>query len=128
MATTYNINQKNINLPYTSISNGGTISYASTWATSNTQFGNGNSPVLTIPNGENKVVLENSATLEVKGNVRINGQDLEERLERIETLLHIPTRDTTMESKYPKLKKLWEEYNRELAKYRTWDSIKGENK
>ncbi len=125
MTTTYSINQKNINLPLTTskISNG-TINYSNNWTVANTNFGGVNNPVLTIPNGENKVVLENSATLEVKGNVKINGQDLEERLERIETLLHIPTRDVTLEEKYPKLKKLWEEYNKELAKYRTWDKLK----
>jgi hypothetical protein len=124
MATTYSINQKNINLPHGTISNG-TINYSANWATaSNTQFGGINSPVLTIPNGQNSVILEEKATLEVKGSVRINGQDLEDRLERIETLLHIPTRDVTLEEKYPKLKKLWEEYNKELAKYRTWDKLK----
>ncbi len=125
MANTYSINQNNINLPLTTKISNGTINYSSNWSTvGNTNFGGVNNPVLTIPNGENKVVLENSATLEVKGNVKINGQDLEERLERIETLLHIPTRDVTLEEKYPKLKKLWEEYNKELAKYRTWDKLK----
>ena len=125
MANTYSINQNNINLPLTTKISNGTTNYSSNWSTvGNTNFGGVNNPVLTIPNGENKVVLENSATLEVKGNVKINGQDLEERLERIETLLHIPTRDVTLEEKYPKLKKLWEEYNKELAKYRTWDKLK----
>ncbi len=124
MANTYSINQNNINLPLTTKISNGTINYSNNWTVVNTNFGGVNNPVLTIPNGENKVVLENSATLEVKGNVKINGQDLEERLERIETLLHIPTRDVTLEEKYPKLKKLWEEYNKELAKYRTWDKLK----
>lgn len=95
------------------------------WATPNAHFHNGQGQsVMTIPHGENKVVLEDKAELEVKGRVRINGEYLDERLERIETLLHIPSRDTTMEDKYPKLKELWEAYNRELAKYKTWDRMK----
>ena len=95
------------------------------WSNPNAHFHNGQGQaVMTIPHGENKVVLEDTAELEVKGRVRINGEYLDERLERIETLLHIPSRDTTMEDKYPKLKELWEAYNRELAKYKTWDRMK----
>ena len=95
------------------------------WANPNANFHNGQGQaVMTIPHGENKVVLEDQAELEVKGRVRINGEYLDERLERIETLLNIPTRDVTMENKYPRLKELWAEYNRELAKYKTWDKLK----
>lgn len=79
---------------------------------------------MTIPHGEEKVILEKEATLEVKGNVVINGVDLEERISTIEKVLQIPQRDVTMESKYPKLKKLYEEYMRELDKLRTWDALK----
>jgi hypothetical protein len=81
---------------------------------------------MTIPNGEQTVILEKAATLEVKGNVVINGQDLEERLSIIETILYIPTRDVKLEAKYPRLKELYHEYTRELGKYKTWESIKGE--
>ena len=63
-------------------------------------------------------------SLDVNGTVKLNGEDLEDRLKRIETLLHIPTRDVKMESQHPKLKKLFEEYEKELAKYRTWYKIK----
>ena len=63
-------------------------------------------------------------SIEVNGTVKLNGEDLEDRLKRIETLLHIPTRDVKMESQHPKLKKLFEEYEKELAKYRTWYKIK----
>ena len=100
-------------------------SYTTAWANPNTNFNDGNEAVMTIPHGAKTVEIAKSATLDVKGNVRINGIDLEERLERIETLLQIPTRDVTMEAKYPKLKKIWEEYNRELAKLKTWDALKG---
>ena len=67
------------------------------------------------------------ASMEVKGTLVINGVDLEERLKTIEKVLMIPERDVTMETKYPVLKKKYDEYINALSKYRTWESIKGED-
>ena len=67
------------------------------------------------------------ATIEVKGNMVINGRDLEERLDTIEKVLQIPERDAILEKKHPKLKKLYNEYINELAKYRMWHAIKGDD-
>lgn len=83
--------------------------------------------VLTIPAGEEKVVLEKHAALEVKGKVIINGLDLEERLKTIEYVLGLPERDVTIEAKYPSLKKKYDEYVKELGKYRTFEALKGDN-
>ena len=69
----------------------------------------------------------NPPELEVKGRMVINGRDLEERLNTIEKVLHIPERDVILEKKHPKLKKLYEEYINELSKYKMWQSIKGDN-
>jgi len=94
-----------------------------TAATSNITFANGTTsstwvnPVLTVQNAP--------AGLEVKGNVIINGQDLEERLKTIEKVLTIPERDVKLEAKHPKLKKMYDDYIKELSKYRMWESIKG---
>lgn len=66
----------------------------------------------------------NPNSLEVKGKVVINGQDLEERLSTIEKVLQIPERDVTLEAKHPNLKKLYDEYIHALGKYRTWDALK----
>jgi len=66
------------------------------------------------------------ATIEVKGNMVINGRDLEERLDTIEKVLQIPERDVKLEKKHPKLKKLYDEYINALGKYRTFDAIKGD--
>ena len=107
-------------------SNGTT--YTTAWAQPNNNFvSNNGKAVMTIPADKQEVVLEKDATLNVKGNVVINGVDLEERLKTIETLLQIPTRDVTMEAKHPKLKALYEEYMHELEKYKTWHRIKGDN-
>jgi len=73
------------------------------------------------------VAKNNPPELEVKGRMVINGRDLEERLNTIEKVLHIPERDVILEKKHPKLKKLYEEYINELSKYKMWQSIKGDN-
>ena len=67
------------------------------------------------------------ATIEVKGNMVINGRDLEERLKTIEKVLLIPERDVILEKKHPKLKKLYDEYIQALGKYRTFEAIKGDD-
>lgn len=87
---------------------------------------NGTSWVSASPNPA-VVVTNNPASLEVKGNIIHNGRDLEERLETIEKVLNIPERDVTLEKKYPKLKKLYDEYIKELSKARMWEELKGNN-
>ena len=72
-------------------------------------------------------VTQSPPELEVKGKIVLNGRDLEERLNTIERVLTIPERDVKLERKHPKLKKLYDEYIHALAKYRTFEAIKGEN-
>lgn len=82
-------------------------------------------PAMSI--GDNVLTAKsNPNSLEVKGKVVINGQDLEERLSTIEKVLQIPERDVILEAKHPKLKKMYDEYIQALGKYRTWQAIKGE--
>ena len=80
------------------IANGGTTT-ASWNPPPNNFVSNNGQPIMTVPHGEQTVVLEKSATLEVKGTVVINGVVLEERLKIIERVLAIPERDATMEAK-----------------------------
>jgi hypothetical protein len=68
----------------------------------------------------------NPPTVDIKGNLVLNGVDLEERLKTIERVLTIPERDVILEKKHPKLKKLYDEYIHALAKYRTFEAIKGD--
>jgi len=91
-------------------------SNGTTWTTGTVN----NNPVLTVKQ-------TNPPELEVKGKMVINGRDLEERLNTIEKVLHIPERDVILEKKHPKLKKLYDEYINELSKYKMWHSIKGDN-
>ena len=98
------------------------------WTTPSTQFNNSNGkPIMTMPTGTDEIVLEKDATLTVKGKVVINDRDLEERLNTIEKVLQIPEKDVILEKKHPKLKKLYDEYIKELAKYRMWNAIKGDD-
>jgi hypothetical protein len=91
-------------------------SNGTTWSTGNNIT---NSEVM-------RINQTNPATIEVKGNMVINGRDLEERLKTIEQVLTIPERDVKLEAKHPKLKKLYNEYIHALAKYRTFEAIKGD--
>ena len=84
-----------------------------------TSWSNSNSEVM-------RINQTNPPTIEVKGNMVINGVDLEERLKTIEKVLQIPERDVILEKKHPKLKKLYDEYINALGKYRTFESIKGD--
>jgi hypothetical protein len=79
-----------------------------------------------VPNEAMRINQTNPPTIEVKGNMVINGIDLEERLKTIETVLQIPERDVILERKHPKLKKLYDEYIQALGKYRTFEAIKGD--
>ena len=89
-------------------------SYTNTWTS-------------TAPSDNVMVVKNDPPSLEVKGKIVLNGQDLEERLKTIETVLQIPERDVILEKKHPKLKKLYDEYIQALGKYRTFEAIKGDD-
>ena len=123
-----NVNHNHNNLTYTvtAVSGGGggsgqiTNSITNSYAFNNS----GQHPLLTIPYNSNEVIVDEKATLEVKGTVRINGQDLEERLKTIEKVLMIPERDAELEKEFPKLKKMYDDYINQLEKYRTWKRIK----
>ncbi len=126
MATTFsNVNSTGNSGQVLTVS--GSNGTSSTWAQPNTNFHDGANAVMVIPHGSKTIEITKSATLDVKGNVVINGIDLEERLSTIEKVLQIPERDAKLEKKHPKLKKLYDEYIQALGKYRTWESIKGDN-
>jgi len=106
----------------TTIPNGGYITSTGTntvWTTG-TSVANPYDSVMVINQGD-------PPTLEVKGNMVINGRDLEERLNTIEKVLNIPERDVILEAKHPKLKKMYNDYIKELSKYRMWEQIKGDD-
>ena len=99
----------------------------STGTTTTPYYTTGTNSTWITPNSEvMRINQTNPPTIEVKGNMVINGRDLEERLDTIEKVLQIPERDVKLEKKHPKLKKLYDEYIQALGKYRTFEAIKGE--
>ena len=104
----------------TTVPNGGYITSTgtnTTWTTSTSS----------IPNETIRINQTDPPTVDIKGNLVINGRDLEERLNTIEKVLNIPERDVILEHKHPKLKELYDAYINALGKYRTFEAIKGED-
>ena len=110
-------------VPTTTTGSSGQYLVAGAGTSTNTIWTTGTS---TVPNEAMRINQTNPPTIEVKGNMVINGRDLEERLETIEKVLQIPERDVILERKHPKLKKLYDEYINALGKYRTFEAIKGD--
>jgi hypothetical protein len=104
------------------ISNGGSsgsggYAYSNTFNNSTSFVNSNGKEVMKIPAGD-------EATVQINGKIKWNGEDLQDRLERIESMLHIPTRDVILEEKYQKLKRLWDEYHTALEEYKTWERLK----
>jgi hypothetical protein len=75
-----------------------------------------------------KRALKVNGDLEVDGKIYLTGHvELEERLNTIEKMLCIPTRNIVMEEKYPELRRLYEEYMLELDKYTVWETLKSQD-
>ena len=113
------------------IGNGATITVPTTIAPNQIFISNGstgsynNGTTFINPSGKEVMKIPaGTPALEVTGKIKWNGEDLQERLERIENLLHIPTRDVILEEKYQKLNQLWNEYKKALEEYKTWDTLK----
>jgi hypothetical protein len=127
MTHTYTINNTTANTGTISISNIAGSGYNLGSGSGQIYTTNGTSGASWIsPNDNVMIVKQNPASLEVKGKMVINGKDLEDRLDTIEKILQIPERDVRLEKKHPRLAKLYHEYINELAKYRMWHAIKGE--
>lgn len=73
----------------------------------------------------NDVSVTNTLSIE-GGDILLNGDSLSDRLARIESLLHIPTRDVKLEEKYADLRDLWNQYNTALENYINWERLKND--
>lgn len=107
----------------------GLISYANTVLSNTVLAGTiGNTTGITGSSysstyGTAQVEKNSFKNIVIDGNVIINGEPLEDRLSRIETVLNIPVRDIPLETKYQKLRELWLAYTNELEKYKTWEKL-----
>ena len=87
-----------------------------------------NSPTITSSSIANSAITINgdptngSVTIDVP--LKVNGRDIIKELDEIRDALLLLKRDVDMESNYPKLKEIKDEYERALEKYKTFDAIK----
>lgn len=72
---------------------------------------------ITINGGEN-------GSMRVDVPLIVNGRDVMKELDEMRDVLLLLKRDVDMEAKYPKLKKLKDEYERALEMYQTFETIK----
>jgi hypothetical protein len=56
--------------------------------------------------------------------VIVNGRDVMKELDELRDAMLLLKRDVDMEAKYPRLKEIKDEYERALAKYTTFDTLK----
>ena len=56
--------------------------------------------------------------------LKVNGRDVMKEIDEMRDSLLLLKRDVDMESKYPRLKELKDEYERALEKYKTFETIK----
>ena len=72
---------------------------------------------ITIDGGEN-------GSMRVDVPLLVNGRDVMKEIDEMRDAMLLLKRHVDMEAKYPKLKKIKEEYERQLEKYKTFDTIK----
>ena len=65
-----------------------------------------------------------SGKMSVNVPLEVNGRDVMKELDEMRDALLLLKRDVDMESKYPRLKEIKDEYERALSKYKTFDAIK----
>ena len=58
------------------------------------------------------------------GTLEVQGRDVLAELDEMRDALLLIKRDVDMEAKYPKLKEIKDEYEAQLAKYKTFDILK----
>ena len=66
----------------------------------------------------------NNHALRVDGTLEVNGRDVMKEIDEMRDALLLLKRDVDMEAKYPKLRELKDEYERQLEKYKTFDTLK----
>jgi hypothetical protein len=70
------------------------------------------------------VVNGNTNTVEVKTALMVDGRDILKELDEMRDALLLLKRDVDMETKYPRLKEIKDEYEKALEKYKTFEALK----
>jgi hypothetical protein len=75
-------------------------------------------------NNVNAAITITDGTTMINSSLQVNGRDVMAELDELRDAVLLLKRHVDMEAKYPKLKELKDEYERALAKYKTFDAIK----
>ena len=71
-----------------------------------------------------EIEIAQAKTVQIDIPLVVNGRDVMKELDEMRDALLLIKRDVDMEAKYPKLKEIKDEYEAQLAKYKTFDILK----
>jgi hypothetical protein len=103
-----------VNIPKSSITSPGVSVYEID--TSYTSTGYGDASII-VSGGKDRTVSISAA-------LTVNGRDVMREIDEMRDALMLLKRDVDMESKYPRLKELKDQYEQEMEKYRTFERLK----
>ena len=85
-----------------------------------------NSTIATTNLADSAIIINGGpgGSMKVDVPMIVNGRDVMKEIDEMRDALLLLKRDVDMESKYPRLKELKDEYERSLAKYKTFETIK----
>ena len=71
-----------------------------------------------------EVEIAQAKTMQIDMPLVVKGRDVMKELDEMRDALLLIKRDVDMEAKYPRLKEIKDEYEAQLAKYKTFDILK----
>ena len=71
-----------------------------------------------------EVEIAQAKTMQIDMPLVVQGRDVMKELDEMRDALLLIKRDVDMEAKYPRLKEIKDEYEAQLAKYKTFDILK----
>jgi len=71
-----------------------------------------------------EINITQAKTMQIDMPLVVRGRDVIKELDEMRDALLLIKRDVDMEAKYPKLKEIKDEYEAQLAKYKTFDTLK----
>ena len=71
-----------------------------------------------------EIDIAQAKTMQIDMPLVVQGRDVLKELDEMRDALLLIKRDVDMEAKYPRLKEIKDEYEAQLAKYKTFDTLK----
>jgi len=71
-----------------------------------------------------EIDIAQAKTMQIDMPLVVQGRDVMKELDEMRDALLLIKRDVYMEAKYPRLKEIKDEYEAQLAKYKTFDTLK----